>query len=182
MLVKFKQLGNITEFSKKYALPPHSPRTTQESKIANFVKLQPVFKNLKIKFDSNLVDKIMKQEKGAALRVLYQLRMALEKVYPPTDITVLRKSDMQPAKKIVPAREAYDNQTSGHFKVRLQEKNRAQKNINLDLHQKRFEDTRARQEAEARFLDKQEEEMKIRHKVIHKQLVWRANVVYDFSI
>ena len=116
--------------SKHRSLTPS--RTSQESKIANFVKLEPVFKNLKIKFDSNLADDIIKQKKGIALRVLYQLRMALEKVYPPTDISVLRKSDMQPAKKIVPAREAYDNQTSGHFKLRLQEKNRAQKNINLD--------------------------------------------------
>lgn len=48
--------------------------------------------NLKVKFDSDLINKIMKEERGAALRLLYQLKMALEKVYPPTDIGVLRKS------------------------------------------------------------------------------------------
>lgn len=49
-------------------------------------------RNLKIKFNSAMIDQIMKGERGIALRLLYQLRMALEKVYPPTDIAVLRKS------------------------------------------------------------------------------------------
>jgi hypothetical protein len=34
----------------------------------------------------------MKQERGYVLRLLYQLRMILEKVYPPTDIAILRKT------------------------------------------------------------------------------------------
>lgn len=55
------------------------------AKIANFNLLQPTLRNLKIKFDSKLVDGIMKEERGTALRLLYQLKMALEKVYPPTD-------------------------------------------------------------------------------------------------
>lgn len=58
----------------------------------NFFKLQPTFMNLKIKFDSQLINAVMKEERGSALRLLYQLKMALEKVYPPTDIGVLRKS------------------------------------------------------------------------------------------
>ena len=58
----------------------------------NFFKLQPTLANLKIKFDSQLINSIMKEERGAALRLLYQLKMSLEKVYPPTDIGVLRKS------------------------------------------------------------------------------------------
>lgn len=36
----------------------------------------------------------MKEERGEALRLLYQIKMALEKVYPPTDIAVLRKSKL----------------------------------------------------------------------------------------
>ena len=46
----------------------------------------------------------MKKERGYALRMLYQLKMILEKVYPPTDIAILRKTgkvgDNQPALKI----------------------------------------------------------------------------------
>ena len=48
-----------------------------------------------------MVDKIMKRERGISLRLLYQLKMVLEKVYPTTDISVLNKTgqfgDNQPA-------------------------------------------------------------------------------------
>jgi hypothetical protein len=56
--------------------------------------LETTLRNLKVKFDSKMVDQIMKEERGIALRLLYQLKMALEKVYPPTDIAVLRKSNL----------------------------------------------------------------------------------------
>ena len=99
--------------------------------------LEPTFRNLKIKFDSKMVDKIMKEERGLALRILYQLKMALEKVYPPTDIAVLRKSkdillmiiagkmgDNQPALKIAHSKDKYDTHAHLFFKGRLQELNK----------------------------------------------------------
>ena len=61
-------------------------------RLQNFEKLEPSLRNLNIKFDSKMVDKIMKQERGISLRLLYQLKMVLEKVYPPTDISVLTKT------------------------------------------------------------------------------------------
>jgi len=79
-------------------------RDNISSKVQNFEKLEPTLRNLNIKFDSVLVDKIMKEERGYALRLLYQLKMILEKVYPPTDIAILRKTgkvgDNQPALKL----------------------------------------------------------------------------------
>jgi hypothetical protein len=41
------------------------------AKIDNFSKLQPTLRNLKIKFDSQMIDGIMKEERGIALRLLY---------------------------------------------------------------------------------------------------------------
>jgi len=41
-----------------------------------------------------MIDNIIKQKRGVSLRLLYQIKMALEKVYPPTDIAVLSKSKM----------------------------------------------------------------------------------------
>lgn len=67
-------------------------RSDVASNLENFNKLFPTLKNLKVKFNSDLVNAIIKQDRGSALRLLYQLKMALEKVYPPTDIAVLRKS------------------------------------------------------------------------------------------
>ena len=87
-------------------------RDNISTKVKNFEKLEPTLRNLNIKFDSRQVDKIMKQERGYALRLLYQLKMILEKVYPPTDIAILRKTgkvgDNQPALKIGSAKESYN--------------------------------------------------------------------------
>ena len=70
-------------------------------KLQNFEKLEPTLRNLNIKFDSKMVDRIMKKERGHALRLLYQLKMCLEKVYPTADMAVLQKTgqfgDNQPA-------------------------------------------------------------------------------------
>jgi len=103
LLYKFNQQENFAEFSTKDNI---------STKVKNFEKLEPTLRNLNIKFDSQQVDKIMKQERGFALRLLYQLKMILEKVYPPTDIAILRKTgkvgDNQPALKIGHAKEAYN--------------------------------------------------------------------------
>ena len=64
------------------------------AKIDNFSKIQQTLRNLRVKFDSQMIDKIMKEERGVALRLLYQLKMSLEKVYPPTDVHVLKKSNV----------------------------------------------------------------------------------------
>lgn len=64
------------------------------AKLDNFSKLEPTLRNLKIKFDSRMIDDIIKGKRGVSLRLLYQIKMALEKVYPPTDIAVLKKSNI----------------------------------------------------------------------------------------
>jgi len=55
-------------------------RENVAAKIDNFYKLQPTLCALNIEFDKNMIDKIMKEERSISLRVLYQLRMVLEKV------------------------------------------------------------------------------------------------------
>jgi hypothetical protein len=98
-------------------------RDNISTKVKNFEKLEPTLRNLNIKFDSQQVDKIMKKERGYALRMLYQLKMILEKVYPPTDIAILRKTgkvgDNQPALKIGSSKIAYNKMQSEFFKTRL---------------------------------------------------------------
>lgn len=80
-----------------------------QAKQDNFKMLEPTLRNLKIKFDTKMVDSIMKGDRGVSLQLLYQLKMSLEKVYPPTDIAVLRKTgkmgDNQPALKIAHSKE-----------------------------------------------------------------------------
>ena len=70
----------------------------------------------------------MKEERGYALRLLYQLKMILERVYPPADIAILRKTgkvgDNQPALKIGSNKHAYNKMSSQFFKTRLQALNK----------------------------------------------------------
>ena len=79
--------------------------------------------------------------------------MILEKVYPPTDIAILRKTgkvgDNQPALKIGAAKEAYNKMQSSFFKTRLQALNKPQKTMNMENHLRKFEDEASRQAAEA---------------------------------
>ena len=100
-------------------------------RLQNFEKLEPSLRNLNIKFDSKMVDKIMKRERGIALRLLYQLKMVLEKVYPVTDIAVLTKTgqfgDNQPAQKIAMSKEKYDRVQHQFFKQRINALNKPQK-------------------------------------------------------
>lgn len=145
ILQRYKQQSADDEFSKK---------SNRDSKINNFCLLEPTFKSLNIKFNAQLIDDIMKEKRGSAMRILIQLKMALEKVYPPSDMNVLtstgKSTDSKPAKRLKPGKEKYDTMSSILFKRRLQEMNEAQKEINLRTHQHKFEEIRQRQEEKAK--------------------------------
>ncbi len=74
----------MSRFQDRYSLPTRSRRNTKETKIENFTLILPVMRNLKLKFDSNIAEKIMNGNRGVALRLLYQMKMALEKVSAPS--------------------------------------------------------------------------------------------------
>ena len=80
--------------------------------------------------------------------------MILEKVYPPTDIAILRKTgkvgDNQPALKIGSSKDAYNKMQSSFFKTRLQALNKPQKMMNMENHLKKFDDEAVRQDEEAK--------------------------------
>ena len=90
----------------------------------------------------------MKQERGLALRVLYQIKMVLEKVYPPAVISIVAKTgkfgENQPAQKIVQSKPKYDEVSHEFVKQRLAKLNRAQKEIDLEVHVKKFDDEKVR--------------------------------------
>lgn len=128
----------------------------------NFERIEPTLRNLNIKFDSTTVDKIMKGERGVALRLLYQMKMVLEKVYPPTDIAVLTKTgqfgDNQPAQKIAKPMEKFDKIQHEFFKQRLAALNKPQKQINMEKHVQKFvieQERQAQQAAEYLEAEKQ---------------------------
>lgn len=139
------------------------PRDAISHRLQNFEKLEPTLRNLSIKFDSKMVDKIMKRERGIALRLLYQLKMVLEKVYPTTDIAVLTKTgqfgDNQPAQKIANSKEKYDRVQHEFFKTRINALNKPQKTLNMESHLQKFEEEKERQADQAKKLDKEDVQM-----------------------
>ena len=56
-----------------------SLRSNKESKVKNFQQVEAVMRTLKVKFDGKLVHQIMNEERGAALRLLFQLKLAIER-------------------------------------------------------------------------------------------------------
>lgn len=60
--LKLKRLVTFLKFVYRDAI---------SHRLQNFEKLEPSLRNLNIKFDSKMVDKIMKRERGLALRLLY---------------------------------------------------------------------------------------------------------------
>jgi len=64
-------------------LPQHEKlrrRGTADAKIQNFCLLEPALSKLGVKFDANMAHAIMKEEPGAAAMVLYQLKIAMDKL------------------------------------------------------------------------------------------------------
>ena len=133
----------------------------RDSRINNFILLEPIFRSLKIKFNARFIFDIIQEKRGNSLQLLCQLKMKLEKVSVPLDHN---RSDTKPAKKLNPGKEKYDCQAHNHFKVQLQELNESQKAVNERNHLSKFEEIRQKQEAQAQREDQKEREMKIKMK------------------
>ena len=53
-------------------------RTNKEAKVNNFYKIEDALRFLQVRFDGKMIHNIMQEERGAALRLLYQLKRAIE--------------------------------------------------------------------------------------------------------
>lgn len=114
---------------------------------------------------------IQRCERGSAAKMLLMLRNTLEKVYPPTDIAVVRGSklpsltlvagkmgDNQPALRIAHTKAAYDKQQSAHFKLELERQSRPQREVNMEKHLGKYTaEQRRQEEARAKYFKEQRE-------------------------
>ena len=66
----------------------NSNRANKEAKVTNFFQVEEVLRQLSVKFDAKLIHQIMNEERGASLRLLYQLKLGIEKHFAKTDLTV----------------------------------------------------------------------------------------------
>ena len=63
----------------KISLKNFNYRDDRDSKLKNFDLLEHVFSNMQINFTSKIAEDIMNKVKGVVLRLLYQIKMKLEK-------------------------------------------------------------------------------------------------------
>ena len=114
----------------------------RDSKINNFRLIFPTLNQLKIQFDSRLSDQIIRKERDVAKNLLYQIKMALEKVNNPADKLLGMKSSkggsINPQKKITIAKGAYETMQNQFFKERLFKTQRGQQLIDQDRHLEKF--------------------------------------------
>ncbi|EGR31169.1 hypothetical protein IMG5_116400 [Ichthyophthirius multifiliis] len=141
LLSKYNQQLNFDEFKNK---------DIRTAKIKNFNLLQPTFTTLKIKFDTITVDQIIKCQKNVAANILYQLKMALEKVNNPADMIFSSKSGkyntITPLMKINPPIDQYAKMESHFFDQLINQKNKPQKVVNLDKHLEHYDKYKKQQD------------------------------------
>lgn len=63
-------------------------RSNKEAKVTNFFLVEEVLRKLRVKFDAKLIHQIMNEERGASLRLLYQVKLAVEKHFAQDELTV----------------------------------------------------------------------------------------------
>lgn len=153
LLYKFNQLHNFQDFTDRHS---------RTNVLSNFAKMIDVFKGLNVKFDTDVINAIIHKDKGAAIGLIYQLKMALEKTSPPVDITLVKQgkiAEQPPVKCIRPPRVQFDEMERKNIITRLQILNKSQKEIDLDLKMQKFEEFKKFSEAKSMKL-KQEEDQK----------------------
>ncbi|CAD8194779.1 unnamed protein product [Paramecium octaurelia] len=152
LLSKFNQQLNFEEFSNK---------DVREAKMKNFTLLEPTFKTLHIPFNFQIADQVIKGKKGVAMQLLYQLQMQLQKVNDPHDVMMHAKTGkynvIQPLMVIRQPKDQFDKMEQEFFVSKLNEKNKAQKDVNLDKHLGKFSSFAIQQAEKERRLKIKEE-------------------------
>lgn len=153
ILHKFRQQDDFCDFENK---------NTYEAKIANFKRLEPTLKALGIKFNASHSNAMMGGERGASLRLLYQLKMATERLLlacnNPT-ATQGKSGTQQPpttgvvTKGIRNPREKYDGHERRFFEHRLRATGLNVKQARTERVTRRFEEEKHKQELVAFEMD-----------------------------
>ena len=155
LLYKFNQQSDFHEFNDRHS---------RGFILSNFTRMIDVFKGLNVTFDTEVINDIINRREGAAIKLIYQLKMALEKTSPPVDIKLVKQgkvAEQPPVKCIRPPRQQFDDMERKNIETRLQTLNKAQKEIDLEEKMKKF--PQFRKESEMK-IKKQKEDAEIKEK------------------
>ena len=158
---KFKQVPGEEEFYDHHTI---------EAKLANFKRLQPVFKSLGVKASSTRIQEIMAGKRGAALRLLYQVKMALENVRPAQDLQFINEKE-EMFKALRNPRVEYDSHEERFMDGRLRSVAYRESDAQLARKLAKFEEEAMLQESNARELDLIDEERAALQRDRNRQIV-----------
>ena len=85
LLQKLDIIDNFDEFKNK---------NNKEWKVKNFAEVERGLRLIKLKFESKLINQIMEEERGAALRLLFQIKLNREEAMNPSMTTTGLNPDM----------------------------------------------------------------------------------------
>ena len=151
LLYKFNQLPDFQDFVDRHS---------KTNILSNFARMINVFKGLNVKFDTDVINAMIHKEKGAAIGLIYQLKMALEKTSPPVDIKLVKQgkiAEQPPVKCIRPPRPQFDAMEEKNIISRLQILNKSQKEIDLEAKMQKFEVFKKMSETKADKMKRTEE-------------------------
>lgn len=86
MLYQLDVLQNLDEFKNK---------KSKEAKCINFAEVERGLREMHLKFESKLINQIMDEERGAALRLLFQIKLNREEYIAEKTMTGLNKEMIQ---------------------------------------------------------------------------------------
>ena len=162
LLYKFNQQSDFHEFSDRH---------TRVNILSNFIRMIDVFKGLSVTFDTKVINGIINKKEGAAIKLIYQLKMALEKTSPPVDIKLVKQgkvAEQPPVKCIRPPRPQFDEMEKKNIETRLQTLNKPQKEIDLEEKMKKFDHIQEKNENRA-AKQKMEEDLREKRKKDEKR-------------
>ena len=85
LLKKLDIIDTFDEFKNK---------SNKEWKVKNFAEVERGLRYMKLKFESKIINQIMEEERGAALRLLFQIKLNREEALNPSITTTGLNPDM----------------------------------------------------------------------------------------
>lgn len=164
VLHKFRQQDGFDKFINK---------NTYEAKISNFKRLEPTLKALGIKFNATQSNAMMNGERGSSLRLLYQLKMASERLFLSSDSPPVNSRAALPAgdgvtKTIRVPREKFDAHDQNFFEHRLRATCLNVKQARMEKVGRKFEQEMDKQEILAFEMDELEQAHVAEQRDIHR--------------
>jgi len=163
ILHRFNQQKNFHKFIDKHSA---------DAKINNWCLLSPTINALAVKFDSKCAYAIMCQQKGYASKILYQIKMAIDKLSKTAPVATRPKDNAVPLCNMPmrPQKPMYDQQGQKFFEKSIRMLVENPNDVMLARTQERFVNEKMRQDQQGAQMQRDEEDFMLMNKEQMRQM------------